>query len=195
MSRIEQICIEKGLRMTQPRRVIAQVLSESDDHPDAEELHRRANAIDKSISLATVYRTVKLFEDYDIIERHDFRDGRARACLTGYVLTALEKPQHYLAAFSSVLEGQHAISDSSNKARAFEFLIEMVREGQSLGLVVEALDRVAVAKMLWCCIHGAASLMAHMPTFPEGEPCPISLDRNDFLQQHAEFILNGLMRS
>jgi Fur family ferric uptake transcriptional regulator len=78
MSRIEQICIEKGLRMTQPRRVIAQVLSESDDHPDAEELHRRANAIDKSISLATVYRTVKLFEDYDIIERHDFRDGRAR---------------------------------------------------------------------------------------------------------------------
>jgi AcrR family transcriptional regulator len=123
-----------------------------------------------------------------------FRD-RARACLTGYVLTALEKPQHYLAAFSSVLEGQHAISDSSNKARAFEFLIEMVREGQSLGLVDEALDRVAVAKMLWCCIHGAASLMAHMPTFPEGEPCPISLDRNDFLQQHAEFILNGLMRS
>lgn len=78
MSRIEKICIEKGLRMTQPRRVIAQVLSESDDHPDAEELHRRANAIDKSISLATVYRTVKLFEDYDIIERHDFRDGRAR---------------------------------------------------------------------------------------------------------------------
>lgn len=64
--------------MTQPRRVIAQVLSDSDDHPDAEELHRRANAIDKSISLATVYRTVKLFEDYDIIERHDFRDGRSR---------------------------------------------------------------------------------------------------------------------
>ena len=64
--------------MTQPRRVIAQVLSDSDDHPDAEELHHRANAIDKSISLATVYRTVKLFEDYDIIERHDFRDGRAR---------------------------------------------------------------------------------------------------------------------
>lgn len=78
MSSIEKICIEKGLRMTQPRRVIAQVLSDSDDHPDAEELHRRANAIDKSISLATVYRTVKLFEDYDIIERHDFRDGRSR---------------------------------------------------------------------------------------------------------------------
>ena len=78
MDRIEKICIDKGLRMTEPRRIIARVLSTSDDHPDAEELHRRANALDASISLATVYRTVKLFEDYDIIERHDFRDGRAR---------------------------------------------------------------------------------------------------------------------
>ena len=64
--------------MTEPRRIIARVLSDSDDHPDAEELHRRANALDRSISLATVYRTVKIFEDYDIIARHDFRDGRAR---------------------------------------------------------------------------------------------------------------------
>jgi len=78
MNRIEQACIDKGLRMTQPRRVIAGVLSESDDHPDAEELHRRANAVDTSISLATVYRTVKLLEDYGIIDRHDFRDGRSR---------------------------------------------------------------------------------------------------------------------
>lgn len=64
--------------MTEPRRVIARVLSASEDHPDAEELHRRANSEDASISLATVYRTVKLFEDYGIIERHDFRDGRSR---------------------------------------------------------------------------------------------------------------------
>jgi len=64
--------------MTEPRRVIARILSTSDDHPDAEELHRRANSMDSSISLATVYRTVKLFEDAGIIERHDFRDGRAR---------------------------------------------------------------------------------------------------------------------
>jgi len=78
MTRIEQLCAEKGLRMTEPRRVIARVLSEADDHPDAEELHRRANSEDASISLATVYRTVKLFEDYGIIERHDFRDGRSR---------------------------------------------------------------------------------------------------------------------
>lgn len=64
--------------MTEPRRVIARVLSAADDHPDAEELHRRANAMDASISLATVYRTVKLFEDAGIIQAHDFRDGRAR---------------------------------------------------------------------------------------------------------------------
>lgn len=64
--------------MTEPRRVIARVLSASTDHPDAEELHRRANAQDASISLATVYRTVKLFEDAGIIQAHDFRDGRAR---------------------------------------------------------------------------------------------------------------------
>ncbi|MEL6387043.1 MAG: Fur family transcriptional regulator [Pseudomonadota bacterium] len=78
MTRIEELCVEKGLRMTEPRRVIARVLSGADDHPDAEELHRRANSQDASISLATVYRTVKLFEDYGIIERHDFRDGRSR---------------------------------------------------------------------------------------------------------------------
>lgn len=76
--RIEQLCISKGLRMTDQRRVIARVLSSSDDHPDAEELHRRASAEDPRISLATVYRTVRLFEEAGIIERHDFRDGRSR---------------------------------------------------------------------------------------------------------------------
>ena len=75
---IEQRCVEKGLRMTEQRRVIARVLSSAADHPDAEELHRRAAAVDPNISLATVYRTVKLFEDAGIIERHDFREGRAR---------------------------------------------------------------------------------------------------------------------
>ena len=76
--RIEKLCVEKGLRMTDQRRTIARVLSEADDHPDAEELHRRASAEDNRISLATVYRTVRLFEDAGIIERHDFRDGRSR---------------------------------------------------------------------------------------------------------------------
>ena len=78
MDRIEKLCADKGLRMTEQRRIIARVLSVSDDHPDAEELHRRANALDASISLATVYRTVQLFEDSGIIERHAYRDGRAR---------------------------------------------------------------------------------------------------------------------
>ncbi len=78
MTRIEHLCVEKGLRMTDQRRVIARVLSDAADHPDAEELYRRAAAIDPHISIATVYRTVKLFEDAGILERHDFRDGRSR---------------------------------------------------------------------------------------------------------------------
>lgn len=77
-SHIEQLCKDKGLKMTEQRRVIAQVLSDSTDHPDAEELHRRAVVLDDRISMATVYRTVRLFEEAQILERHDFGDGRAR---------------------------------------------------------------------------------------------------------------------
>ena len=76
--RIERLCLEKGLKMTDQRRVIARVLSEATDHPDVEEVHRRAHRIDRRISIATVYRTVRLFEEENILERHDFRDGRAR---------------------------------------------------------------------------------------------------------------------
>ena len=76
--RIEALCMTKGLRMTEQRRVIARVLSDAKDHPDVEELHRRASAIDRGISIATVYRTVRLFEESGILERHDFRDGRSR---------------------------------------------------------------------------------------------------------------------
>jgi Fur family ferric uptake transcriptional regulator len=76
--RIENLCIEKGMRMTEQRRVIARVLSQAHDHPDVEELHRRAHAVDPHISIATVYRTVRLFEESGIITRHDFRDGRSR---------------------------------------------------------------------------------------------------------------------
>ena len=76
--RIEQLCLDKGMRMTEQRRVIARVLSASEDHPDVEELHRRAHAVDPHISIATVYRTVRLFEESGIITRHDFRDGRSR---------------------------------------------------------------------------------------------------------------------
>ena len=76
--RIEKLCAEKGLKMTAQRRVIARVLSEAKDHPDVEELYRRASALDDAISIATVYRTVRLFEEANILERHDFRDGRSR---------------------------------------------------------------------------------------------------------------------
>jgi Fur family ferric uptake transcriptional regulator len=75
---LEDRCVAAGMRMTDQRRVIARVIETSLDHPDVEELHRRAAAIDKRISISTVYRTVKLFEDTGIIERHDFRDGRSR---------------------------------------------------------------------------------------------------------------------
>jgi Fur family ferric uptake transcriptional regulator len=75
---VEALCAQKGLRITEQRRIIARVLSEAEDHPDVEALHARASAIDPGISIATVYRTVRLFEEAGILERHDFGDGRAR---------------------------------------------------------------------------------------------------------------------
>ena len=77
-SKLEQICVEKGMKMTGQRRVIARLLSNAADHPDVEELHRRAAAVDPRISIATVYRTVRLFEEANILSRHEFGDGRAR---------------------------------------------------------------------------------------------------------------------
>jgi len=78
MDRLEKLCVEKGMRMTDQRRVIARVLSVAQDHPDVEEIHRRAVEIDPKISIATVYRTMRLFEDAGVVERHDFQDGRSR---------------------------------------------------------------------------------------------------------------------
>ncbi len=78
LSRIERLCQDKGLKMTGQRRVIARVLSDSEDHPDVEAVYQRATRIDPRISIATVYRTVRLFEEASILERHDFGDGRAR---------------------------------------------------------------------------------------------------------------------
>jgi Fur family transcriptional regulator, ferric uptake regulator len=75
---LEDLCVERGMRMTEQRRIVARVLDGAADHPDVEELYRRASLIDPKISISTVYRTVKLFEDIGIIERHDFRDGRSR---------------------------------------------------------------------------------------------------------------------
>jgi Fur family ferric uptake transcriptional regulator len=75
---LEALCAEKGLRITDQRRVIARVISDAEDHPDVENLHERASAVDPRISIATVYRTVRLFEEAGILDRHDFGDGRAR---------------------------------------------------------------------------------------------------------------------
>jgi Fur family transcriptional regulator, ferric uptake regulator len=77
-NRIERLCIEKGMKMTEQRRIIARVLSAADDHPDVEEVYRRASKLDPKISIATVYRTMRLFEEANIVERHDFGDGRSR---------------------------------------------------------------------------------------------------------------------
>ena len=88
---IEQLGADKGLRITEQRRVIARVLSEAEDHPDVEALHARASAIDPGISIATVYRTVRLFEDAGILSRHDFGNGRAR-----YESAPEEHPDHLI---------------------------------------------------------------------------------------------------
>jgi Fur family transcriptional regulator, ferric uptake regulator len=77
-TKLEELCVEKGMKMTGQRRVIARLLSDAADHPDVEELHRRASAVDPRISIATVYRTVRLFEEANILSRHEFGDGRAR---------------------------------------------------------------------------------------------------------------------
>jgi Fur family transcriptional regulator, ferric uptake regulator len=75
---LEEQCAEKGMRMTDQRRIIAQVIEQADDHPDVEELYRRASARDPRISLSTVYRTLNLFEEAGLVTKHDFKDGRAR---------------------------------------------------------------------------------------------------------------------
>ncbi len=75
---LEELCAERGMRMTEQRRVIARIIENSGDHPDVEELYRRSVEVDAKISISTVYRTVKLFEDAGLLARHDFRDGRSR---------------------------------------------------------------------------------------------------------------------
>tara|TARA_X000001036_G_C20044641_1_gene548375 strand:+ start:127 stop:534 length:408 start_codon:yes stop_codon:yes gene_type:complete len=78
MNSIEEKCKGKGVRLTDQRKIIAQIMSESKDHPDVDELHKRVSKVDKKISIATVYRTVKLFEEAGILEKHDFKSGKAR---------------------------------------------------------------------------------------------------------------------
>ena len=77
-SSLEYLCVKRGMKMTGQRRVIARVLSDANDHPDVEELYKRSSKVDNNISIATVYRTVRLFEEAGLLDRHDFGDGRAR---------------------------------------------------------------------------------------------------------------------
>ncbi|MEM1409677.1 MAG: Fur family transcriptional regulator [Pseudomonadota bacterium] len=93
MDRLEKICAEKGLRMTDQRRVITRVISEAEDHPDVEEIYKRASKIDGRISIATVYRTMRLLEEYDVVQRHDFQDGHNRA---RYEEVTLEHHDHLI---------------------------------------------------------------------------------------------------
>tara|TARA_B100001094_G_scaffold319394_1_gene364172 strand:+ start:794 stop:1201 length:408 start_codon:yes stop_codon:yes gene_type:complete len=78
MNNIEEKCKIKGVRLTDQRRIIAEIMSNATDHPDVDELHKRVNKIEKKISIATVYRTVKLFEESGIVAKHDFKGGKAR---------------------------------------------------------------------------------------------------------------------
>ena len=77
-SDIENKCLKKGVRLTDQRKIIAKVMSESNDHPDVDELHKRVNNLDSKISIATVYRTVKLFEEAGVVAKHDFKGNKAR---------------------------------------------------------------------------------------------------------------------
>ena len=91
ISDIENKCINKGVRLTDQRKLIAKIMSESDDHPDVDELHKRVHKLDSKISIATVYRTVKLFEEAGIVAKHDFKGNKAR-----YEQTTQEHHDHLI---------------------------------------------------------------------------------------------------
>lgn len=120
-----------------------------------------------------------------------FRE-RARRCISRYIEVALEKPRHYAAAFSGICEDHGEDVAGTKKAEAFDFLISMVEEGQRLGHFDRDQDAVVLAKSVWACCHGAASLMTHMPSFPSGPPRPSNLDRAAFIEVHTHTVLQGL---
>lgn len=134
-SRVERLCIEKGLKMTDQRRVIAQVISESADHPDANAVYRRATRLDSRISMATVYRTVRLFEEARVLERHDFGHGRAR-----YEEAATEHHDHLIDVSSGkVLEFRNDEIERLQSEVAAELGYRLV--GHRLELYGEPLER------------------------------------------------------
>ena len=136
-SRIEKRCVEKNMKMTEQRRVIARVLSVSTDHPDVEEVHRRSSEIDKRISIATVYRTVRLWEESGILDRHDFGDGRSR-----YEEVTDEHHDHLINVKSgTVIEFQNAEIEALQERIAREHGMELVGHKLELyGLPIDNLD-------------------------------------------------------
>ena len=137
-NRIEQRCVEKNMKMTEQRRVIARVLSVSKDHPDVEEVHRRAIKIDTRISIATVYRTVRLWEESGILDRHDFGDGRSR-----YEEVPDEHHDHLINVKSgSVIEFQNAEIEALQEAIARKHGMELVGHKLELyGVPINSSDK------------------------------------------------------
>ncbi|MBO37678.1 MAG: transcriptional repressor [Rhodospirillaceae bacterium] len=143
LSNIENSCIEKGMKMTDQRRVIARVLSDSTDHPDVEEVYHRASELDPKISIATVYRTLRLFDIANIIDRHDFGDGRAR-----YEVSADGSHHHHLIDMKTgdVLEFENEELEEIKKSIAHELGYRLVGErlelyGVSLESDQDVLDK------------------------------------------------------
>ena len=121
-SPIENRCLEKGLKMTEQRRVIARVLSEATDHPDAAEVYKRAADLDPRISMATVYRTIRLFEDCNVLERLNFGDGRVR-----YEEASREHHDHLIDVKSGkIIEFQNTAIEQLQREVAREFGYELV---------------------------------------------------------------------
>ena len=137
-NRIEQRCIEKNMKMTEQRRVIARVLSVSKDHPDVEEVHRRAIKIDKRISIATVYRTVRLWEESGILDRHDFGNGRSR-----YEEVTDEHHDHLINVKSgNVIEFQNAEIEALQESVARKHGMELVGHKLELyGVPINSSDK------------------------------------------------------
>jgi Fur family ferric uptake transcriptional regulator len=136
-SRIEARCVDKGMKMTEQRRVIARVLSSASDHPDVEEVHRRSVEVDPRISIATVYRTVRLFEESGIVKRHDFGDGRAR-----YEPAPENHHDHLIDVHSGkVIEFRNDDIERLQQEVAKQYGYRLV--GHRLELFVEPLDRPA----------------------------------------------------
>ena len=136
VSRIESACLDKGMKMTDQRRIIARVLSEATDHPDVEEVYSRASQIDPHISIATVYRTLRLFDIANIIDRHDFGDGRSR-----YEVADEDGHHHHLIDMKNghVLEFENAELEDIKKRIARELGYDLVGDRLELyGMPIDA---------------------------------------------------------